>query len=75
MNFITRLFSKSKKIKVGDWVTSSKNLYGTWLHCQVVRIYYRKRQYDGGDRYCKLQFELDGQLKTINVTYKSCRPI
>lgn len=65
----------TKKVNVGDWVTTNQNVYGKYLHCKVIRIYNRFRAWHNYEKFCCLEFELNGVLKRINCTYKSCRHI
>jgi hypothetical protein len=66
------LFKRKEVILVGSFVLSSDNFYGEFIPCEVVRIYDRVFA-SAKVRYCKLSFVLDGKIKTINVTYKSCQ--
>lgn len=58
--------------KIGTQVTCDDNFYGRSKVCTIEKIYYRIR---GGSKvkFFRLSFMLDGQVKTINCYWKSCR--
>ena len=74
-SFFFKSRKKVAKLKVGDWVTTNKNVYGKYLHCQIVRIYKRGRQWHNTEWYCALEFQMDGKMKRINASLKSCKLI
>ena len=74
MKWLINLFKKKEKLKLGDSVVSSKNVYGSNIICEVTRIYDRC---SSGEKikYCRLEFNNYGTIRVINVTYKSCERI
>ena len=54
--------------KVGDWVTSTTNGYGSNISCKIDRIYYK-----GSIKCARLKFNFSGDTKLINVTLWSCK--
>lgn len=80
MNIFKKLISLIKKgdkfqsLKVGDIVISTENKYGFHM-CKINRIYIRKRNYNSEQKYCRIEFEVWGEIKMVNVTYKSCKKL
>ena len=62
------LFWKFEKIVVGSIVTSTDNLYGKFLICEVDRVYKRN-----DTKYCRLVFLLGNETKKVNVKLKTCK--
>lgn len=73
MKWLVAIFKRTK-LKVGDEVISSKNVYGLGLVCRITRIYDRC---SSGERikYCKVEFTRNGIKKEINVSYRSCKKV
>ena len=65
--------SKVRRVKINDWVTSNKNVYGKYLHCRVVKIYDRGRSWHNVEKFCAIEFEMDGVIKRVNVPLDTCR--
>lgn len=74
MKWLISLFKKKIKLKLGDVVMSSDNVYGNLIECEIVRIYDRNSS-GGKIKYCKLEFSYYGFDRVINVTYKSCQKV
>ena len=74
MKWLVAIFKKKERLKIGDKVISSKNIYGLSLECEITRIYDRATS---GEKikYCRLEFEYYGFKRVINVMYKSCKKI
>lgn len=74
MKWLLNLFKKEERLKLGDKVISSGNVYGREAQCEIIRIYFRDCS---GTRikYCKLEFEYYGFKRVINVMYKSCKKV
>jgi hypothetical protein len=73
MKWLIDLFKSSEKLKLGDKVISSDNVYSNNV-CEITRIY--ERFTSGGKiKYCRLEFEHYGFKRVINVNYKSCRKV
>lgn len=73
MKWLIDLFKSSEKLKLGDKVISSDNVYSNNV-CEITRIYDRSSS-GGKIKYCRLEFEHYGFKRVINVTYKSCKKI
>lgn len=63
---------KKERLKLGDKVISSENAYSDVAICEITKIYDRNSS-GGKIKYCRLEFQLYGFKRVINVTYKSCR--
>lgn len=74
MKWLINLFKKKIKLKLGDVVISSDNVYGNVIECEIVRIYDRNTS-GSKIKYCRLEFNHYGNLKAVNVTYKSCQKV
>lgn len=72
MKWLVNLFKK-ERLKLGDKVISSENVYGREAECEITRIYFRK-SYEK-IKFCRLEFEYYGFKRIINVTYKSCEKV
>ena len=74
MKWLLDLFKKEERLKLGDKVISSGNIYGQGIECEIVRVYDRDCS---GTRikYCKLEFKYHEFTRSINVTYKSCKKV
>jgi hypothetical protein len=68
------IFNRKLKLRLGDIVISSNNIYGRSSLCEITRIYDRL---SSGQKikYCRLEFEYYGFKRVINVTYKSCQKV
>jgi hypothetical protein len=73
MKWLLDLFKRKERLKLGDKVISTNNVYSNSV-CEITRIYDR---YSSGERttYCRLEFEHYGFKRVINVTYKSCKKV
>ena len=73
MKWLVAIFKRKVRLKLGDKVTSTKNIYSSGV-CEITRIYDR---YSSGEktRYCRLEFDYYGFKKVINVTYRSCKKV
>jgi hypothetical protein len=73
MKWLIDLFKSSERLKLGDVVISTDNVYSNNV-CEITRIYDRASS-GGKIKYCRLEFEHYGFKRVINVTYKSCKKI
>lgn len=74
MKWLVAIFKRKEKLKLGDKVISSDNVYGKTAQCEITKIYDRLSS-GGKIKYCRLEFEYYGFKRVINVMYKSCKKI